>query len=101
MAKNSSPPPPLGAPLQEYSWRIRILRCLDSGTGKAGALAGVLWARSPMERNGGRAVSSGGEIDAPLLLGSSLTLCSRTPLLVARELHGAVGRQRGARAVPR
>jgi hypothetical protein len=36
------------APLQQYSWRIRILSLArDSGTGKAGALAVVLWARSP------------------------------------------------------
>ena len=37
-----------------------------------------------------------GEIDAPLCLGGSLALCSRTPLLVARGLHGVVGRQGGA-----
>src|SRR5215212_12047802 len=42
-----------------------------------------------------------GEIDAPLLLGDSLALCSRTPLLVARGLHGVVGRQGGTSTVPR
>ena len=34
-------------------------------------------------------------------LRGSLALCSRTPLLVARELHGAIGRQGGASALPR
>jgi hypothetical protein len=31
----------------------------------------------------------------------ALALCSRTPLLVARELHGVVGRQGGARPLSR
>src|SRR5215212_5287939 len=55
-------------------------------------------------RTGRRACFLGagrGQIDAPLLLGGALALCSRTPLLVARGLHGAVGRQGGARAVLR
>jgi hypothetical protein len=38
------------APLQYYSWRIRILSlALDSGAGKAGPLAVVRWAKIAVE----------------------------------------------------
>jgi hypothetical protein len=36
-----------------------------------------------------------------LFASEALALCSRTPLLVARELHGVVRRQGGACAAPR